>query len=96
VFKPNRARLREAEAEKALLSSEIAQLEGRAANLRAWERSLSAGDADAWSSLARERLGWLAPGEQLLSAELPGRSGAPAPRTGPPARRAAGGEPRSD
>jgi hypothetical protein len=66
VFKPNRARLRETEIEKTLLNAEISQLDRQASRLRAWERSLSSGDADAWSHLARERLGWLKPGEQLL------------------------------
>ena len=67
VFKPNRQRLRETEAERALLRSEIVQLNERVSHLRAWEQSLSSGDREAWSSLARERLGWLAPGETLLA-----------------------------
>ena len=67
VFKPNRQRLRETESERMLLRAEISQHEERVSHLRAWERSLSSGDREAWSSLARERLGWLAPGETLLA-----------------------------
>jgi hypothetical protein len=67
VFKPNRQRLQETEAERLLLRAEISQFEERVSHLRSWERSLSAGDREAWSSLARGRLGWLAPGETLLA-----------------------------
>jgi len=89
VFKPNRQRLREAEMEQALLRAEISQLEARVTNLRAWEHSLTSGDRDAWSSLARERLGWLAPGETLIAHSRPpggARSGTP-PDGGPRGRR---------
>jgi hypothetical protein len=82
VFKPNRQRLSEIEAEQLLLSTEIVQLEARATRLRAWDRSLSAGDREAWSSLARERLGWLAPGETLVVG-----SAATTPSRSPPAAR---------
>ena len=66
VFQPNRERVREARAECRLLEQEIAALSGRAAHLRRWAAALSAGDADAWAAVARERLGWLAPGERVL------------------------------
>ena len=66
VFRPNRDRLGEAEAEARLLRAEIASLESRVAHLRRWQRSLATGDRDAWASVARERLGWLEPGEEMI------------------------------
>lgn len=66
VLKPDRERLREAEAEARLLATEVAALEERLAHLRGWERSLAAGDREAWVALARGRLGWLGPGERRL------------------------------
>jgi cell division protein FtsB len=67
-FRPNRDRIREARAERRLLEREIASLEGRIARLRLWERRLAEGDREAWAAVAREKLGWLAPGERLLRA----------------------------
>ena len=87
VFKPNRQRLRETESERALLRSEIVQLNERVTNLRSWEQSLSSGDREAWSSLARERLGWLAPGERLLA---DGRSDSSQPSSGSRRRNTSG------
>ena len=66
VFQPNRERIREARAECRLLEQEIAELGERAAHLRRWAVARGAGDRDAWASVARERLGWLAPGERVL------------------------------
>lgn len=69
VFKPNRDAIREARAECELLEIEIKSLTLRVEDLRRWERSLITGDRDAWSLIARERLGLLAPGERVVSVE---------------------------
>jgi hypothetical protein len=74
VFQPNRERLREARAECRLLGQEIGSLEARAAALRRWVEALGAGEPDAWSAVARERLGWLAPGERVLASQVGSRS----------------------
>lgn len=66
VFRPNRDRIRAAEAECRLLRSEIESLEAGVARLRSWERSLAAGDREAWGAVARERLGWVRPGEKVV------------------------------
>ncbi len=68
VFEPNRARIREAEAEVRLLRQEIGALDERVAHLRGWERALSRDDPEAWAALAREKLGWLSPGEEVALA----------------------------
>lgn len=67
VFKPNRDAIREAQAECDLLRAEIKALTLRVKDLQRWERSLITGDRDAWSLIARERLGLLAPGESVVS-----------------------------
>ena len=66
VFQPNRERIREARAECRLLEQEIAEFGARAAHMRRWAEALGAGDREAWASVARERLSWLAPGERVL------------------------------
>jgi len=66
VFRPNRDRTREVVAECRLVRSEITALEARVARLRRWERSLASGDRDAWASVARERLGWVERGEEII------------------------------
>ena len=83
VFRPNRERTREVEAECRLVRSEIAALEARVARLRRWERSLASGDRDAWASVARERLGWVERGEQIIRpVARPRPSTAPAGESG--------------
>ena len=77
VFRPNRDRTRDVVAECRLVRSEITALEARVARLRRWERSLASGDRDAWASVARERLGWVERGEQIIRPSAPaGESGA--------------------
>lgn len=66
VFQPNRERIREVRAECRLLEQEIAEFGGRSAHMRRWAEALRANDREAWTSVARERLGWLAPGERVL------------------------------
>jgi cell division protein FtsB len=66
VFRPNRDRIRGAEAECRLLRQEITALESNVARLRSWERSLAAGDPEAWGLLARSRAGWVGPGERVM------------------------------
>jgi len=65
VFRPNRDRIRAAEAECRLLRAEIEALEPNVARLRGWERSLAAGDPDAWAAVARSR-GWVGSGEKVI------------------------------
>jgi hypothetical protein len=65
VFRPNRDRIRAAEAECRLLRSEIESLEPNVTRLRGWERSLAADDVEAWSAVAR-RAGWVRPGETVM------------------------------
>jgi hypothetical protein len=74
VFQPNRERIREAKAECRLLEQEIADLADRAAHLRRWAEALAAGDREAWASVAREKVGWLAPGERVLGSKTATRS----------------------
>ncbi len=90
VFRPNRDRIREAEAECRLVRSEIAALEGCVARLRRWERSLASGDRDAWASVARERLGWLQPGEEIVRPRITRSRGQEAGRPPGPQRRGSG------
>ncbi len=71
VFRPNRDRLAEAEAEARLLAAEIVSFESRVARLRRWQRSLATRDRDAWASVARSRLGWLSPGEKMIRPTRP-------------------------
>jgi cell division protein FtsB len=66
VFRPNRDRIRAAEAECRLLRQEITALESKVTRLRSWERSLAAGDAEAWGAVARSRAGWVGPGERVM------------------------------
>jgi len=66
VFRPNRDRIRAAEAECRLLRREIAALEPSVARLRGWERALAAGDPEAWAAVARSRGGWVGPGEKMM------------------------------
>jgi len=66
VFRPNRDRIRAAEAECRLLREEIAALEPKVERLRGWERSLAAGDPEAWAAVARSRAGWVKPGEKVM------------------------------
>jgi cell division protein FtsB len=66
VFRPNRDRIRAAEAECRLLRQEITALESDVAQLRSWERALGSGDAEAWGAVARSRAGWVAPGERVM------------------------------
>ena len=74
VFRPNRLALRQAEAECRLLRQEIAGFQARVEHLRGWERALASGDPSAWAAIARERLGWLAPGEEVSGPpRMPGR-----------------------
>jgi cell division protein FtsB len=95
VFRPNRDRTREVVAECRLVRSEIAALEARVARLRRWERSLASGDRDAWASVARERLGWVERGEEIIRPPRPlGQTGPsnesdlrPVPAAGTNARR---------
>ncbi len=81
VFRPNRDRIRAAEAECRLLRLEIESLESNVARLRSWERSLAAGDPEAWGAVARSRAGWVARGEKVMRppATRRARSGAMPP-----------------
>lgn len=86
VFRPNRDRIRAAEAECRLLRQEIASIESNVAQFRGWERSLAAGDPEAWGAVARSRAGWVGPGEKIMR-----RTAARRARDGRPDQPAAGG-----